>query len=115
MLDKKGISMNSKEFVELFYKEKNNLLKIYFDSLEDTEVGLNIKRLKLEEDEIETMKSIIDNVITDTMYTILLGLDGSASIGDLQQMYELYDENGCNLTISGEIEEYAYEYFQEKE
>lgn len=109
------MSMTSKEFIELFYKEKNNLLKIYFDNLEGTEVGLDIKSLKLEEDKIEIMKTILDKVIIDTMYTILLGLDGSASIGDVQQMYEVYDENGCNLTSSGEIEEYAYEYFQEME
>lgn len=40
-------------------------------------------------------------------------LDGSASIGEVQQIYEVYDENGCNLTSSEELEEYEYKYFQE--
>lgn len=38
-----------------------------------------------------------------------------ASIGDVQQMYEVIDEEGCNLNDSGEIEEYAYKYFREAE
>lgn len=105
--------MTSKEFVELFYKEKNNLLKVYFDDLNNTEVGLDIESLNLKEEQREKMESIVDKIITDTMYTILVGLDGSASIGDVQQEYEIYDENGCKLTCNGEIEEYAYEYFQE--
>lgn len=76
--------MTSKEFVELFYKEKNNLLKVYFDDLNNTEVGLDIESLNLKEEQREKMESIVDKIITDTMYTILVGLDGSASIGDVQ-------------------------------
>ncbi|WP_181858425.1 hypothetical protein [Winogradskyella arenosi] len=51
--------------------------------------------------------------MTDVFYTILLGLDGCASIGGIQETYELKDENGNQL--NGEIEGYAYEYFQESE
>ena len=107
--------MTAKEFVKLFYEEKNYSLKLYFDNLEDSEVGVEIKSLNLEQEQMEKMKTIVDKVMIDTMYTILLGLDGSASIGDVQQEYEIYDENGCKLTNCGEIEEYAYEYFQERE
>ncbi|MCC3868077.1 hypothetical protein K0039_07660 [Terrisporobacter mayombei] len=105
--------MTAKEFVELFYKEKNDLLKIYFEDLNNTEFGIQIKSLNLTEEQMRKMESIINNVIVDTMYTTLLGLDGCASIGDMQQEYKIYDENGCELTGCGEIEEYAYEYFQE--
>ncbi|WP_161634436.1 hypothetical protein [Aquimarina pacifica] len=49
---------------------------------------------------------------TDIFYTILLGLDGSTSIGRIQEMYDLKDENGNQL--SGEIEGYADKCFQEK-
>ena len=59
----------------------------------------------------EIMKKVLDSSFTDVFYTILLGLDGSASIGRIQEMYDLKDENGNQL--SGEIEGYAYEYFQE--
>ncbi len=47
------------------------------------------------------MKDIIDTVLTDAMYTILLRLDREASIGNVQNTYELCDENGCELTNCG--------------
>lgn len=48
-------------------------------------------------------------------WTILLGLDGEASIGGIQQSYKIVDESGCEISNCGEIEEYAYEYFHEDE
>jgi hypothetical protein len=74
---------------------------------------VKIDNLGLTVEQMRKMKSIIDTVLTDAMYTILLGLDGETSIGNVQQTYELYDENGCKLTNCGEIEQYAYEYFYE--
>lgn len=105
--------MNTKEFVELFYREKNDMKKLYFNDLKDTEVGMKIDKLGLSSEQLEKMESIIDAVLTDAMYTILLGLDGEATIGSTQQAYKLFDEQGDELTGSGEIEQYAYEYFQE--
>lgn len=89
------------------------MLKQYFDSPHHTEVGLKIDSLGLTVEQMEKMQDIISTVLTDAMYTILLGLDGEASIGKIQHTYKLYDENGCELTNCGEIEQYAYEYFQE--
>ena len=105
--------MTAKEFVELFYNEKNQLLKQYFNNPNSTEVGLKIDNLGLTVEQIAKMQDIIDTVLTDVMYTTLLGLDGEASIGNVQHTYELCDENGCELTNCGEIEQYAYEYFHE--
>lgn len=105
--------MNAKEFVELFYTEKNNMLKMYFSNLKDTEVGLKISNLRLTTEQMEKMQSIIVTVLTDAIYTILLGLDGEAAIGNVQQTYKVYDENGCVISNCGEIEQYAYEYFHE--
>jgi len=105
--------MNAKEFVELFYTEKDNMIKQYFNNSKDTEVGLKIDSLGLTTEQMKIMQSIIDTALTDTMYTILLGLDGEASIGNVQETYKLCDNNEHELTNSGEIEQYAYEYFQE--
>lgn len=107
--------MTAKEFAKLFYLEKNDMINNYFNNLDDTEVGLGIKDLNLDKQQIKKVKSIIDSVITDTMYTILLGLDGEASIGDNQESYEIYDETGNKISTPGDIEQYAYEYFQEEE
>jgi len=105
--------MTAKEFVEMFYNEKNELIEQYFSDLQATKVGSKIDSLGLTENQMVKMKDILDVVITDVMYTTLLGLDGGASIGGVQKLYKLYDEDGFELTTSGEIEQYAYEYFHE--
>ena len=103
--------MSTEEFVKAFHTEKQEFLKEYLSDNSDSEVGTLIKALKLNNEQTEIMKKVLDSSFTDIFYTILLGLDGSASIGGIQEMYELKDENGNQL--SGEIEGYAYEYFQE--
>ena len=95
--------MKPKEFVENFKLEKDSLLREF----------INNQSMKLNNEQSEIMKQIINSALRDTFYTILLGLDGCASIGNNQELYEIKDENG-NL-ISGEIEAYAYEYFHEME
>ncbi|WP_421750260.1 hypothetical protein [Croceimicrobium sp.] len=104
--------MNTEEFVKAFYKEKQDFLTEYLSENSESEVGQLIKTLNLPDQQTESMKKIMDRTLTDIFYTILLGLDGCASIGGIQEMYDLKDENGNQL--SGEIERYAYEYFQER-
>jgi hypothetical protein len=103
--------MTTEEFVKAFYTEKQNFLKEYLSENSETEVGELIKLLNLTDQQNEILKKVLDSSFTDIFYTILLGLDGSASIGGIQEMYELKDEDGNQL--SGEIEGYAYEYFRE--
>ena len=52
--------------------------------------------------------------IDEKYYTLLLGLDGEAALGNVQNAYKLYDEDGNLLNECGEIEEAAYRYFMEK-
>lgn len=104
--------MNANEFVKNCYKEKEYMKNIYFDKEKETLVGNQIKDLVskgIKEDEIKTL---IDSVMTEVFYTMLLGLDGEASLGDTQMMYKLYDEND-NL-IDG-IEEEVYDIFMSDE
>jgi len=105
--------MTTEEFVKAFYIEKQNFLKDYLSENSDTEVGELIKSLNLTDQQNEIMKKVLDSSFTDIFYTILLGLDGCASIGGIQEMYDLKDEDGNQL--SGEIEGYAYEYFHESD
>ncbi|MBX2827449.1 MAG: hypothetical protein KTR22_04770 [Flavobacteriaceae bacterium] len=101
--------MHTDQFVKAFYAEKQSFLELYISENTDTEVGQLIKSLGLSNLQQEVMKKILDRSFTDIFYTILLGLDGSASIGGVQEMYDIKDEKGNQ--ISGEIEGYAYEYF----
>ncbi len=104
--------MTTEEFVQAFYKEKQNFLKEYISPNSTSEVALLIRSLNLNEEQNEIMNQILDTSLTDVLYTILLGLDGTASIGGIQEMYNIKDEKGNQL--SEEIEAYAFEYFQNK-
>jgi len=82
--------MTSDEFAKNFYIEKLNFLKSCFE---------------------EQLKEVIDTLLTDIFYSILLGLDGERSIGNTQQTYKIYDEEGNLISNCGELEASAYEYF----
>ncbi|NAS32607.1 hypothetical protein GTQ40_16620 [Flavobacteriaceae bacterium R38] len=102
--------MTTEEFVKAFYKEKENFLKEYLSKNSEAEVRQLIKSLNLTEQQNEIMKKVLNSSFTDIFYSILLGLDGCTPIGGIQELYDLKDEKGNQL--SGEIENYAYEYFQ---
>lgn len=105
--------MTVKEFVENFKLEEDSLLREFTNIDSQLEVQQLIQSMKLNDEQSVILKQVINSTLRDTFYTILLGLDGCASIGQNQELYEIKDENG-NL-LSGEIEGYAYEYFHEME
>lgn len=102
--------MTAKEFVANFKKENDSLVQEYLKIDSQSEVKNLIDSLNLNEEQLNKMKLILKGALRDISYTILLSLDGSASIGDSQELYDLKDLKGNQ--ISGEIEEYAYEFFQ---
>ncbi|MCY1662069.1 hypothetical protein QWT87_16760 [Chryseobacterium sp. APV1] len=107
--------MTTKEFVKNFYQEKQNILNSCFDNQAEyrTLVSLKVEELNLNETQTEKLKDIISDLLTNTFYTILLGLDGSASIGDSQQSFKIFDENDNLISENGDLEGLAYEYFHE--
>ena len=105
--------MTSAEFVENCYQEKQEMLKTYFDEKNETYVGELIKQMVSKGITNDEMKSLINSVMNESFYTMLLALDGEAALGDSQVMYELYDDNHNLLTGSGEIESTAFEMFMQ--
>ncbi len=108
--------MTSRDFAKAFHYEKENLLDLYFERKQTpnnhrAEVSILIDRLHLDSDQKETLHKMVDSVITDVMYAILLGLDGSGTIGNLrQQDYNITDEEG-NTVTDGELGDAAYDIF----
>ena len=98
--------MNAKEFVDIFKKEKDELLEAFFS---DSCYMPLIRDLQLNNSKIASLKEIVDLMLTDTLYTFLMGLDGEANIGGVQQTYKIYDENGNLISECGELEAEAYE------
>ena len=107
--------MTAKEFVKGFWLEKESLIESAFNPNSGLLTTKLINEMQLDSNQEQQLKKLIDTLLTDTFYTILLGLDGEASIGKQQISYKIYDEKGHELTGSGEIEEYAYECFQEND
>ena len=92
------------EFARNFYLKRKHFLENSFESIE---------QLCLEEKDTEKVKNFISTLLTDVFYSILLGLDGEASIGEVQQTYKIYDEADNLISDCGELEAEAYEYFHE--
>ena len=85
--------MTAEEFVKNCYKEKQEMLKIYFDKENETQVGNQIKNIVSKGISTDEVKELLDSVMNEVFYTILLGLDGETSLGNVQMQYKLYDED----------------------
>lgn len=105
--------MTAEEFVKNFYKEKKRVLESTFDFGQDLRsyVSTRIQDLNLDEEQTEKLRHIISALLTDTIYGILLGLDGSASIGGRQEIFTIAGADGKIIAECGEIEGEAYEVF----
>lgn len=106
--------MNTKDFVKLCFEEKENSLKQYFDDSYKTEVGKRINTLIKSGANKEELYELINLILKETYYTILLALDGEASLGGKQLNCELLNQDGNVINKCGEIEVEAYKYFMEE-
>lgn len=108
--------MTPEEFVHCFKAHKEELKTLYWSDSGDTSVAKKIQSLNLTLHQKTELGEIIDDVLTDTFYSILLGLDGSASIGSVQQGYTILDENGSLIASAndGSLAAAAYGAFNEQ-
>ncbi len=103
-------NMTPQEFAACVAREKDDLLSSYFDPVSGAAVATQIAAMELSSGQAKALRIILDGALTDAFYTLLLGLDGSASIGGVQSDYELRAEDGTLLT-GGELEGAAWEHF----
>ena len=103
--------MTLEQFVDCFATERTDLLSAYLTPGSATQVATDIAALRLSEEQSRVMQRIVGGILRDSFYTILLGLDGAASIGGRQEMYHLRAEDGTPLTGDGKLEALAYERF----
>ena len=105
--------MNANEFVTCWKNEKERFFTDSMDETNETTVSTKIASLNLTTDQIPIMRDVVDGLLTDVFYTLLLGLDGTASIGGVQQMYQIHDEDGNLISDFGDLEAEAWEQFHE--
>ncbi|WP_308921342.1 hypothetical protein [Janthinobacterium sp. J1-1] len=73
-----------------------------------SEVAAKIATLGLDDQQALQLTAILDTVVRDTLYTMLLALDGAASLGGCQQQFTVTDEDG---NVIEDIEAAAWECF----
>lgn len=106
--------MTAEDFVLSFILEKKSFLDECFDSDSTTQTAEILRSLDIDVGQLSIVREMMDVCLHDILYTILLGIDGAASIGNTQHLYKLFDEEGNELT-GGDIEAYAWQYFHGKE
>ena len=107
--------MTGEEFVKLCFEEKENALAKYFAGDTETEVGEMIRTLVAGGTDRDTLYAMVSSLLNETYYSLLLALDGEASLNGVQMMYKVCDEDENLLNECGELESAAYEYFMESE
>lgn len=98
--------MPAKQFVAHWKAEKAHLLRRALEP--GSLVAEQLAALALSDTQRVQLERALDTLLSDTLYTLLLGLDGCAEIGGEQQTYSITDESGAML---GSLESEAYEQF----
>ena len=103
--------MKAQEFVAAWKRDKDDLslgMRIHMGQHSSQK---KLRTLNVTVAQREQVIAIVDGVLTDVFYTLLLGLDGSGSIGGIQQTYKVYGEDGELISDCGDIEAEAAEAF----
>lgn len=104
-----ALSISPETFVQEFKDLKEHLLAGYFNSTSGISRIAALQQAGLTEAQIALTRTVVNGALTDALYTVLLGLEGSAAIHPHQIMYKLLDEQSNELT--GHIESIAWEKF----
>lgn len=103
--------MDAETFVRAVHDEMTNLTRSYFSDPLDTQVSQKISSMGLTVTQKIQMEELVSSALTDFAYTILLGLDGAASLGGQQQVFQILDESGNRVGDEGDVEAAAFEIF----
>lgn len=106
--------MTGEQFVKLCFDEKESILKEYFAENTCTEVGERLRLLIADGASKDDLYEVVSLILNETYYSLLLALDGEASLGGTQMNYKIFDEEQNLLNRCGEIEEAAFKYFMEE-
>lgn len=106
--------MTTREFVEACKAERDTLLARYAEQGSGSTVSAHLDAADLSQKQRADVIAALDIALTDTFYTLLMGLAGAGSLGGSQQEYGLSDERSQPIspTGDGDLEALAFEIFQ---
>ena len=102
--------MDAREFASRWRREKDSYLTLV--QAGKGRAGQQFSALSLSEEQQLQLWGALDTALTDVLYSLLLGLDGSAQLGGVQETFRIYDEAGNLISDCGDLEAAAYEQFQ---
>ena len=76
--------MTGEQFVKLCYEEKKTILAEYFNPNSSSVVGKKISAITEQGISKDDLYDLLNLVLKENYYTLLLGLDGEASLGNTQ-------------------------------
>ena len=107
--------MTGQEFVKKCFNEKNDALEMYLDLNSGTAVSEKIKEIAKLGVDFEELRFFINQFLNETYYTILMALDGEASLDGTQMTYQVIDEENNCINPCGELSDTAFELFMDEE
>lgn len=108
------LQLAASEFVRACKEERDAMLAMFSDASAGTTVGQHLDAAQLNSEQRRNVIAALDVALTDTFYTLLMGLAGEASLGGQQQVYRLSDEMGQPISPSeyADLGDLAFEAFR---
>ncbi len=102
------------DFVRAAKAERDAMALTYSAANAGSAVGGHLAKAKLTDAQRKEVTAAIDQVLTDAFYTMMLALDGAASLGTIQQSYRILMEDGSEISAGdGSLESAAFQVFQQ--
>jgi hypothetical protein len=106
--------MGPKAFAEACKEERDTMLALYADTTGGSAVSEHLRAASLSDDQRKHVLAALNGALTDAFYTMLLALDGSASLGGRQHSFQLRGEDGAPIASGdGRLEAAAWNALQE--
>ncbi|MCR5871576.1 MULTISPECIES: hypothetical protein [unclassified Sphingomonas] len=104
--------MDAKDFAAACREKRDTLLSSFADLSGGSAVAAHLAAANLTQSQRKQVFAAIDAALTDTFYTLLLALDGSASLAGNQHTFVLIDETGNTIANGdGRLEAAAWAAF----
>lgn len=104
--------MRPQEFIDNVLDSIESLVSLYAQGKSGhTYLGSELDKIGLSIDQREQVLALIRLAVGEATHSIICGIEGTASLGNSQQMYRLLDEEGNELT--GQLDALLYERLEE--
>lgn len=104
--------MSAEAFAGACKQKRDEIFAAYVDPNGQSYVSIKLKAAQLTDAQRVDITAALNAALTDVFYTMLMALDGAATLGGRQRHYRLVDDEGRTISNGdGDLEAAAYEAF----